>query len=192
VLFLENGYEHQTKVKTFRLSSGLLLGLERVAKRAKLSENMFVAQVLTRALLTEPLVPAFGKIVLGEQTFASILSTANPDSLEIDGITLGKESYSLVCALFESEDYKMTFVEFLVKLLSQEGRWFSIECIPEEFPEQLVLHHKYGERWSLFLKSYLMGAYEVLNAEVLKIEVKDNILKVWLPKQKAVSTSLWQ
>jgi hypothetical protein len=176
-----------TKIKAFRLEASLILSLERAARRLQISDNMYVTQVLTRALMIDPLIPAFNGIELGEETFGSILSTSNPDSLEIDGFALGKKNYSLVRELFESVGIEMTFIMFLVKILGGEGKWFVVEGAATENTERLILRHKYGEKWSLFLKSYLSGAYEILTSGKLQIEVKGNILKIRFSKQVTIS-----
>jgi len=60
-----------TKIKAFRLEEHLVLKLERAARRLHISENLYVTQVLTRALIVNPLIPALGRIALGSETFAS-------------------------------------------------------------------------------------------------------------------------
>lgn len=172
----------RTKVKAFRLDAKLVASLKRVAQRLQVSENMYVTQVLTRALMIDPLIPAFDGIEVGEETFASIISTSNPDSLEMDGFVLGKKNFSLARDLFESAGYQMTFIQFVVEILGKEGNWFKVEGGATESPG-LTLRHKYGEKWSLFLKSYLSGAYESLANEKLQVEVKGNILKIRIPKK---------
>ncbi len=136
-------------------------------------------------MLIDPLIPAFNGIKLGEETFASILSTSNPDSLEIDGFALGKKNFSLARELLESVDVQITFIQFLTKILGKEGSWFTVEGGVTESSERITLRHRYGEKWSLFLKSYLSGAYEVLRTGKLEIDVKGNILKIRFPKQGA-------
>ena len=89
--FMEMVTRSHTKIKAFRLETSLILSLERVARRLHISDNMYVTRVLTRALMIEPLVPVFDGIELAEETFASLLSTANRDSLEVDGFALGEK-----------------------------------------------------------------------------------------------------
>jgi hypothetical protein len=185
MVFRENGYQQCTKVKTYRLDANLLVKLDQLAKRARISENMYVNQVLASASMLEPLSPAFTGITLSGQTFASIISTTNPDSLEIDGVALGKKNYSLARTILESAGYKMTFVQFLIEMLSQEAGWFNVESAPAGLGEQIILHHKYGERWSLFLKSFLSGAYEVVSRERLKIAITHEFVSIQFPTQPA-------
>ncbi len=116
-----------TKIKAFRLETSLILSLERAARRLHISDNMYVTRVLTRALMIEPLVPVFDGIELAEETFASLLSTANRDSLEVDGFALGKKNYTMVRELFESIGIQVTFIQFLTKILAEAGNWFTIE-----------------------------------------------------------------
>lgn len=77
--------------------------------------------------MIEPLVPVFDGIELAEETFASLLSTANRDSLEVDGFALGKKNYTMVRELFESIGIQVTFIQFLTKILAEAGNWFTIE-----------------------------------------------------------------
>jgi hypothetical protein len=120
---------------------------------------------------------------VGEETFVSILSTSNLDSLEIDGFALGKKNFSLARELLESVGIQITFIQFLVKILGKEGGWFTVEGNVTESSERITLRHRHGEKWSLFLKSYLSGAYEVFRIGGPEIGVKDNILKIRFPKQ---------
>jgi len=60
---------------------------------------------------------------------------------------------------------------------------------PTEGLEQATLRHKYGEKWSLFLKSYLSGAYEALSGK-LQIEVKGDMLKIRIPKQVSTPSAI--
>ncbi len=173
----------QTKIKAFRLETSLILGLERVARRLHVSENMYVTQILTAALRVESLIPALGRIALGSETFASIMSTTNPDSLEMDGFALGRKNYSMVREILESIGCQMTFIQFLVYILAEGGEWFTVEGNATESSDRLTLRHQYGEKWSIFLKSYISGAYEVLSSGKLQIDVKGNILKIRFPKQ---------
>ena len=180
---MEMATRSHTKIKAFRLEEHLILELERSARRLHISENLYVTQVLTRALTVDPLIPALGRIALGGETFASLVSTANTDSLEVDGFALGKKNYSLVCDVLESIGCQITFVQLLVKILAEGGGWFTVEGNVAENSERITLRHKYGENWSYFLKSYISGAYEVVSSTKLRIEVNGGILKIHFPTQ---------
>jgi len=78
----------------------------------------------------------------------------------VDGIALGKKNYSLLRDVLESIGCQITFVQFLVVILAEQGEWFIVEGNVTENSERITLRHKYGEKWSYFLKSYILGAYE--------------------------------
>jgi hypothetical protein len=180
---METAKPSRTKVKAVRLDTDLIIGIGRVAKRHQVSENAYVTRVLRSALTIDSLIPAFNGIGLSSETFASILTNSNSDLLELDGFALGKKHFEETRELLESVGMKMTFVRFLVEILDKQGNWFVVEGNPTEDSESLALRHKYGAKWSLFLKSYLSGAYEVLQAGRLQVQVKESILKIRFPNR---------
>lgn len=183
---METARASRTKVKAFRLDTDLIIGIERVVKRHQISENMYVTRVLRNALTIDSLIPAFDGIGLSAETFASILTNSNSDLLELDGFALGKKHFEETRELLESGGIKMTFVRFLVEILDKQGNWIVVEGNPTEDSETLILRHKYGGKWSLFLKSYLSGAYEVLQSGRLQFVVKERILKIRFPNKHEI------
>lgn len=171
-----------TRIKAFRLDVSLIQMLERASRRSKVTESIFVRDVLGRRLKIDPLIPAIRGISLSQETFQSILGTTSPDGLEMLGSNLGKKNFSLVRGLFESNDRRLTFLEYLIDILDYEGMWFKVEGTPNEKAETITLRHEYSKKWSLFLKSYLASAYEVVSRDKLQIDVKDAFVIVRFPK----------
>lgn len=136
---MEAARTSHSKIKTFRLQEDIILKLEREAGRLHISENMYVTHILTRALKEGPLIPALGRIALGSETFASLISTANLDSLEVDGLAFGKKNYSLLRDILESMDNQISFVEFLMGVLAEQGEWFKVEGNVSENSERTTL-----------------------------------------------------
>jgi len=184
---MEMATASHTRVKAYRLEEKLISSIESAAKRLHTSENMYVIQALTKASMFDSLIPAFGRIALGRDAFSAIVSTSNPDSLEVDGFAIGRENYSVVREILESLDRKLTFIQFLVEVLAEQGEWFKVEGNVTENAERITIRHEYNEKWSIFLKSYILGAYDAYAPSLgkLQIDVKGNILKIRFPKNTA-------
>ena len=110
------------------------------------------------------------------------MGSTNPDGLEMVGLDLGKKNFALAKELYESTGRELGFTEYLVEILSKEAQWFEVEGV-EDKPEKLSLRHECGVKWSLFLKSYLTSAYEVISREKIQMTISDAWITIELPRR---------
>ncbi len=170
-----------TRTKTFRLDEKLIEKLPSLARKYGQSENQFVSKWLAWRVVIDPLVPTFDGITLAKETFGSILGLVNIDSMDILAWELGKKHFMTSKTLFESIGEQMTFVRYLSEILSDHGGWFRIEGNVGLNSKEITLHHDFKVQWSLFLKNYLSGAYEVVSRDKLAIEIRDSFVRVVFP-----------
>jgi len=78
------------------------------------------------------------------------------------------------------------FSNYLADVLDKQAHWFQIEGFNTK-PERLTLRHDCGLKWSLFLKSFLTGAYEVVSRDRLKISVTEAYVSVEVPKESRLN-----
>jgi hypothetical protein len=166
--------------KTFRLDEELLEGLRKAARHEGISENALVQDLISRRVKADPLVHAFPFIILSRRSFIPILGTANPDSLELVALELGRKNFTLTRELYKSTGKELGFSEYLVDVLDKQVHWFEVEGV-ENKPERLTLHHECGMKWSLFLKSFLTAAYEVMSKEKVRMVLNDTYVSLELP-----------
>ena len=169
----------KSKVRSFRLDSGLLEELKTVAEREKTSENAFVEGILARRIKTDPIITAFPYVVLSRKSFSSILGMANPDGLEVVGQELGRRNFAFTRELYESVGQEVGFAQYLGDILDEQAHWFFVEG-GNKRPEKLILRHEYGYKWSIFLKSFLIGAHEVVSRDRIRIDLADSYLRMEL------------
>ena len=67
---------------------------------------------------------------------------------------------------------------FMEEVLQKWG-WFKMEVSLTEIEKETKLFHKYGMKWSLFLRSYLTGIFETVVRQRPGIEITDRIVKIW-------------
>lgn len=167
--------------RSFRFDAELLGGLRKAARRQGVSENAFVQSLLSERVKAEPLIHAFPYIVLSKRSFAPIMSTSNSDSLELVALELGKKNFAYTRDLYESVGTELGFLQYMTDVLDRQAHWFEIEGANNK-PERIILRHEYGTKWSLFLKSFLTGAFEVVSHDKMKISVTDTYVTMELPK----------
>jgi hypothetical protein len=170
----------KSATRAYRLDAELIEELKKVAKREGVSENSYVENLLAQRIRASPLIRAFPYIVISRRTLLPILGSANSDGLELAGMDLGKKNFALAKELYESLGRELTFTKFLVEILDKEARWFEVEGA-EDRPERLTLRHECGMKWSLFLKSYLTSAYELISREKIKLTPNESYVSVELP-----------
>jgi hypothetical protein len=171
----------KSEVKAFRLSTELLSRIRIAAERVGVSENAFVQGVLTQRVKADPFIHAFPYVALSGQSFASILGATNVDSLEMVGFDLGKKNFALTRELYESMGAELGFKQYIEEVLDNQAHWFVAEGVDIK-PERMTLYHGYGTRWSLFLKSFLTGAYEVVSRDKIKIGTTDVYVSLEITK----------
>jgi len=93
---------------------------------------------------------------------------------------LGRRNFALAMELYKSIGKDMGFFEYLTEVLDKQARWFEVEGA-EEKPERVTLHHECRMRWSLFLKNFLTGAYEVESREKIRMVLNDTYVSLELP-----------
>jgi hypothetical protein len=169
------------EVRSFRLEGPTLDMLRGSARRHGITENAIVEGVLKRYLLVDPIMRSFDYIGIGKETFTSVLGMTNVDGLELVGTERGKRAYSLARELFESNDLRLGFPQFVSDILGKEARWFRTEGIFAR-PERTTLQHSYGNRWSAFLKAYLSSAYEATSHSKLEMASAADYVTIRFPE----------
>lgn len=172
-----------TVTRSFRLDDKLLQNLARMAKKYGLTENQLVASWLSWRIGFDPLIPTFDGLMLSTEVFESILNGCNAHVLELRGLELGKKHVVMSRMLFEAVGKQLTFVKYVKEILSRRARWFRIEGEIDEASRELILIHKLGIRWSVFLKAFLMGAYESTPRMRLTVEITDTAVILRLNPQ---------
>lgn len=172
-----------TDTRTFRFENELLEELSAMAKKYGINENKLVARFLMRRVSIDPLIPTFEGISFTKQTFEAILGTTDMNSLEVLGWELGKTRFATAKKLYESNGGQLSFCRYVTDILGEHGGWFRIEGSGKNLhPGKMVLHHSFKLHWSVFLKSYLSGAYEVVSRNRLLVRITDEFVEIELPE----------
>lgn len=175
------GSEMTTVNRSFRLDETLLRDLSKAAKKYGLTENHLVASWLAWRMSIEPLIPVFEEVMMSTETLESILNACNVDPLEIAAFELGKRHFATAKALFEAGEKQLTFVKFVDEFMGKRAHWFRVVSGETgETSQELILQHRFGAKWSVFLKGFLIGAYEAGTRRQLAVETTDSLLRLKL------------
>jgi len=168
----------RSRIKSFRFDVGTIEKLDRAAKRARVTENAFLNDLLTRRLMFDPLVPAFQEVTLSQGTFQSILGVTSVEALEEAASQAAQKNVPLVYELYESNGKTLSFQEFVTDILGKHGGWFELEGNVNLTHGWVTLRHGYGLKWSRFLRAYLLSAHETFSNDVLNVKVSDQFVRI--------------
>jgi hypothetical protein len=173
----------KSATRAYRLDVEIIEGMKKTAKREGVSENSLVQDLMAQRVKADSLIRAFPYIILSRRTLQYILGSTNPDGLEIAGSKIGKRNFTLARDLYASLGRELTFPDYLREILDEDAHWFEVEGA-EEKPEKLMLRHESGMRWSMFLRSYLASAFEVVSYEKMKMILNESYVCVELPARQ--------
>jgi hypothetical protein len=137
----------------------------------------------------EPLIRNLSGIALSNSLFQEILANTNTTGLEIAACEHAKENIPYAFELLGLQLNVHSMNWYCYKVL-QHGGWFKIEELQMDHTSGLKLFHNYGYRWSLFLKSYLTSAYQLVTRRVPEITISDRVVKLSFSKYDSDAHSI--
>ncbi len=168
----------KTRIKSIRLDAGKIEALGKAARRAHMTESAFLSDILETRLISDPLVPAFQEITLSADTFQSILSATNVDALEAAASDIAQRNMSLIRELYEGYGRKLNLKAFVTDVLQRHAHWFYIEGDINLTHGWVTLRHRYGLKWSKFIRAYLLSAYSTFSKGKLDMRIGDQFVRI--------------
>jgi hypothetical protein len=165
------------EVHTFKLETKTLLMLQQAALRQGISPNAFAERILSEYLNRDLFAKSFGWVAVGKKTLHPLLLLIDPEDLAKMGIDEGKKNFVLARETSQSHKRDLSLLEFVVEVLGHQAKWFEVEG-EDVGPERIVLRHEWGMNWSVFLKSYLLGASEVAPGMMISVEPFEDFVRV--------------
>jgi|HubBroStandDraft_1064217.scaffolds.fasta_scaffold101618_2 hypothetical protein len=168
----------KTQTRTFRFGVDVLKRLGRAAERAGTSENEFVAALLERRLLVDPLIPAFKGMTLDSDSMESFLVSGNLDVLEAAFSEKAQKNFPLILKLYETKEEPLDFWRFVVEILGRYCQWFYVEGSDKATHRWMVLRHSYGMKWSRCVRAYIVSSYGTTSKDKIRVEISDQLIRI--------------
>jgi hypothetical protein len=162
--------KRKTENRSFRIDSGTLTGLEEEASRKKVSVNTLVNQLLADYIDVGRHRKRLGTVSLSVSAFEHILATSSDDDIARAGGTSGHsvpKAYALSKWGVESVQNVLSFIR---ENASITGLYDYSES--PSSPKTITLTHSFGKKWSLYLSSFFVAAFEDAGQKVVT-EISD-------------------
>jgi hypothetical protein len=128
----------------------------------------------------DPLAPMLeDKIFMPGDMFRLIVERADADGLERIAAELGKRQFSAILETYRRDGIPFDLEEVMAEILSGYYRMFRIEESSTYGGRRVMkLSHKWGPKWSRYLRGYLRSACSTASKEGVEIEINDQFVQV--------------
>jgi hypothetical protein len=162
--------KRKTENRSFRIDSGTLKGLEDEAARKKVSVNTLVNQLLADYIEVGRHRKRLGTVSLSVSAFEHVLAAASDEDITRAGRVSGHsvpKAYALSKWGVESVPNVLSFIRENASVTSL----YDYSESPQS-PKTITLTHSFGKKWSLYLSSFFIAAFEDADQKVVS-EISD-------------------
>jgi hypothetical protein len=167
----------KTVIKSIRVDVALERRLAAICKKMRVTESAYISSMLRRELLVETLSPDFEGITLEGTTFHSVIEMANREALDTLGTEVARRKIRLWLDFLDLQPRRQTVLVFLADIAADCWHWFKIGLNPEG-ETRLLLYHRLGLNWSLFLESFIIEVFALAPEPPPRISVTETLVKI--------------
>ena len=165
--------KRKTENRSFRIDSGTLTGLEDEAARKKVSVNTLVNQLLADYIDVGRHRKRIGTVSLSLSAFERILTAVSDEDITHAGAISGHsvpKAYALSKWGVETIPNVLSFIR---ENASTTGLYDYSES--PSSPKTISLTHSFGRKWSLYLSSFFIAAFEDAGQKAVS-EISDQVV----------------
>lgn len=169
-------------IRTIRTREEFDNTLREEAKKRGISINSLLNQIIERYVISYRFIDVFPCLVIPSEMIRGLLNGLSEDQLKKEGDTAGsfipKHSLFLKGLTPNLED----IILCMENMLSQHSHWYQFQCQNMNGRLTMLLRHRLGEKWSIYLEAYYTALFRTLLNISIKSEIGENSLAITLPK----------
>jgi predicted DNA-binding ribbon-helix-helix protein len=174
----EPSVRRKTENRSFRIESAVLQGLEEEARRKKVSVNTFVNQLLANYIDVGRHRLRVGTVSLSTSAFKLLINELSDEYLMKAGKESGKSIPRAYASSKWGQDSTPNLLSFIRDNASITGLYDYSES--SSTPRSITLTHPYGRKWSIFLSSFFLAAFEDTGPRP-QTEISDQAVVIKMP-----------
>jgi hypothetical protein len=168
---------NKTVLRSLRLSKSLDESMQHEALNRSVSVNSFAASILDKYFEWEILSEKFRFISLPNEMLASLVEALDDEKL----VQLGKAAGSVIPREVMLFWFKTVDLETFISYLSFHSKYLrtaDYKIVRDGENVIVTAHHQLSDKWSVWLKSYLIEAVRVNLGVVPKAQVSTKTVRV--------------
>src|SRR2546428_3521351 len=161
---------------SIRLDRKVYEELSKVASKKSASFNNLVNQILKKYVEFDQFIPDLSFVLIQKGTIIETMAGQNDDSVLSRAQAAGGAFARDTILTMGLHLNKESLVYFVDPVVCRYMNFADCQRYQRDGKEVFYLRHELGDRWSLFLRGYVSGAFKnVLNKEIEIDETKDGI-----------------
>jgi len=160
-------------IRTLRIKKKYDAVITEEAKKSGASVNSFFNQLLDRYVMTFRFIDVFPCLIIPSEMVRGLLENVTEEKIIKEGKAAG--SYIPKHSLFleEKEQTIDNILLIMEKVMIQHSNWYQFNSQTTNGKTKLLLRHKLGKNWSIYLNAY----YQTLFKQLFNITIKSEIGK---------------
>jgi hypothetical protein len=150
---------NESILRTFRLESDVIKGLDEEANKQGATVNGIACKILRKHVRIGTKLEHFGLITLTKEDMLDIVSSMNDDLIMEVATKIGSTLPKEVILQLYGDDSLENFRQYLEKILCGYQGWASYSSEEKGGKLEIRLGHTLGQKWTLFLSSYIDAAH---------------------------------
>ena len=176
-------------VRTIRTRGDFDCILRKDAKKLGISINCLLNQIIERYVMSYRFIDVFPCIVIPGEMIRGLLDGLSEDQLKKEGYAAGsfipKHNLFLKGMNPNLED----IILCMENMVSQHSNWYQFQCQTINDRLTMLLRHRLGKKWSIYLNAYYTALFKKLINVSIKSEIGENSLAIILPKSVKINNN---
>ena len=163
----------KTSTITFRIDQEFEKGLRKEAEEKRVSLNTLANQILGDHVDLGQFMKKFGMIEMSKGSFKELLNVLDEKNIINFAKTIGsKEPKDFI--LFKWKKLSSESVSGFIKMYFEHCGYGMCDILTEEGENTVSVHHDFGKKGSIFLKSFLEAIIQSTLERECKITISEN------------------
>jgi hypothetical protein len=163
---------------SLRIPTSTRNNLERYAQRQNANFNSLVSRVLIKYTSFDRVAEDVNAIPLNEALFSAMLEDVSVARLKQVGKEMGVRLIKQTFAFLDLESDIVGLIRHYFQPMSSFSGWYSFTVTGSGQNQKLMFEHRYGPKWSEFLKSYVSSIIETATGTEPRTTIEDGLVIV--------------
>ncbi|MDI9643719.1 MAG: hypothetical protein QFX35_00685 [Candidatus Verstraetearchaeota archaeon] len=146
--------------RTFRLDADVMRGLEEEAKKQGATVNGLTCRILRRYVRVGAKVEQMGIVSLPKSDLVELINALDEETIVKIGSKMGGTTAKEIMLLLFGELSVSSFKQYFLTFLCGYANWTTCYEVENEEHIEIRAAHNMGEKWSIFVRSYIESALE--------------------------------
>lgn len=176
-------------IRTVRTNGDFDSILREEAEKLGISINCLLNQIIERYVFSYRFIDVFPFLVIPSQMIRGLINGLSEEQLKKEGYSAGSFIPKHCLFLKGMTPNLKDIILCMEKMESQHSNWYQFQCQNINDKITMLLRHRLGKKWSIYLSAYYTALFKKLIDVSIKSEIGENSLAIILPKSIKINNN---